>query len=449
MAIDTSKAFGQSYMEGFRETFDPQQSPFQQTGLDLAKSIERVQLLEKERQAEMTDMYGRVKMPSGTQMYGNDFAKAKEMTELLTSEATLEKYAESPEMQRQYASLVNKANQFIADATAYYNTTYGNGDPKTGTYSGSVSRMAIDGFYEKQGYVDKRKDYDEVFQSLDEVSYTPGTVRIENDQFVFDDKTRGTLSIDDVDFQQIDIFQPQLELSRFTSSAEAYSSVPSINAAPSRSKAKDATMNYLLNDPMRQRSAYNEYQQKHPDDFNMSYEDAMANLETRDIIFQEYADSAADLWQTRNTGRSNTGGQGTPDELPPIPEAVIERLNVTNPDDNSVVSKDVMMMVIGQDTYRQGNVTLGVNNYRTSRPTALGFIRDRGKDILLITMSSGDGTPIRLDLNDPQKSDDRDRLSEYLDGIYGPGKSREILQRLRNNPNRRGVNADEVVQQRQ
>jgi len=39
MAIDTSKAFGQSYMEGFRETFDPQQSPFQQTGLDHAKNM--------------------------------------------------------------------------------------------------------------------------------------------------------------------------------------------------------------------------------------------------------------------------------------------------------------------------------------------------------------------------------------------------------------------------
>lgn len=417
MAIDTSKAFGQSYMEGFRETFDPQQSPFQQTGLDLAKSIERVQLLEKQRQAEMTDMYGRVKMPSGTQMYGNDFAKAKEMTELLTSEATLEKYAESPETQRQYALLVNKANQFIADATAYYNTTYGNGDPKTGTYSGSVSRMAIDGFYEKQGYVDKRKDYDEVFQSLDEVSYTPGTVRIENDQFVFDDKTRGTLSIDDVDFQQIDIFQPQLELSRFTSSAEAYSSVPSINAAPSRSKAKDATMNYLLNDPMRQRSAYNEYQQKHPDTFNMSYEDAMANLETRNIILEEYADSAANLWQTRNTGRSNTGGQDTPDELPPIPTA-------TRTDDG-------MVMITSEGTVGSDNkLQLEKTQYRRQRVDAIRFARVNNNDMIFLTLSNYN-TPVMIDLNSAADSGDRRRLSEYLDSVYGSGASTEILSRLR------------------
>tara|TARA_S200002703_G_scaffold26382_2_gene22644 strand:- start:425 stop:1711 length:1287 start_codon:yes stop_codon:yes gene_type:complete len=316
MAIDTSKAFGQSYMEGFRETFDPQQSPFQQTGLDLAKNIERVQLLEKQRQAEMTDMYGRVKMPSGTQMYGNDFAKAKEMTELLTSEATLEKYAESPETQREYAALVNKANQFIAEATAYYKATYGNGDPKTGTYSGSVSRRSIPGYYESQGYQDLRvEDYDDVFENLDGIGYNQGSLRIEGNDFVFDDRM-GTSSVSDVNFQNIDVFQPQLEQSRFTSSAEAFSKLPHLKNARSKAQAKEAALKYVMADPMRRRDAYNEYKEMDPK--ILPFDQAMADEGLRSLIFNSYADSMAANWKPKPPSRTTKA----PDKLPTIPPAI-------------------------------------------------------------------------------------------------------------------------------
>jgi hypothetical protein len=410
MAIDTSKAFGQSYMEGFGETFDPQQSPFQQTGLDLARNIERVQLLEKQRQAEMTDMYGRVKMPSGTQMYGNDFAKAKEMTELLTSEATLEKHAESPEMQREYAALVNKANQFIADATAYYKATYGNGDPKTGTYSGSVSRMAIDGFYESQGYEDARKDYDEVFESLDAVSYNTGSLRIEGNDFVFDDDM-GTSSISDVNFQNIDVFQPQLQQSRFTSSAEAFSKLPGVKGAKSRSQAKEASMAYLQSDAIRERDAYNEYKQIDPE--VATFEVAMTDAATREKILESYADAMAANWKAPKLNTT----PDTEEEIPPIPTA-------TRADNG-------MVMVTSEGTVGSANkLQLAKTTYSRQRVDAIRFARVNNNDMIFLTLSNY-STPVMIDLNSDADSEDRRRLSEYLDSVYGSGASTEILSRLR------------------
>mgnify|MGYP006908273681 CR=1 FL=1 len=220
MAIDTSKAFGQSYIEGFRKTFRPEESPFAAASQKIADQIEAAKLKKEANQATINEMYGRVNVPTGTQMYGDDYAKAKEMTEFLTDEATLEKYAESPEMQREYARLVQQANAFVAESQDYYKTTYGTSlDPQKGNYLGHVARQNSPNYYENQGQQDNRTDYDDTFALLDTPSHDTGSFSVENGQFVF---TQGgqTKTLSDVDHTNIDVFMPDLERTAFVSPSD-------------------------------------------------------------------------------------------------------------------------------------------------------------------------------------------------------------------------------------
>lgn len=268
---------------------------------------------ERERLLEMSE---KVKSPKESTMYDSHYGMVNDYAAHLSDPEVIKKFAESPEGEAEFNSLVDRLLSMTSDFENYYTQTYGT--PSDTLEDPTFMASSVRDVEGKYDFDDRRVDTDhkemmERLTKLDTVSHA--TVDFENGQPVFKDENGNV-----VDHMNLDmaVFQADVQERPPTSGAE----VVAKSYSPEVMKSEEDVRAYMeeilqeeavLDDAGR---AYVESQRSKNPDYARTKNDVLGKSYELKAVKEAYINDAIEAWKKMQSPEEEEDTSGIAEEKP-------------------------------------------------------------------------------------------------------------------------------------